>query len=150
TTGWKRGLAFSKNDALLAYGTGSGEVVLWDISLRKELRRVRVHPNTQILMLTFHSDNRRLFAGGQNGLLSVWDVTTGAKLFEQTDKRGWVGCLSLSSDGRWLAAARRDQRIDLIDLVDYHQVASLQGHEFEVFGVAFSPDDKTLASAGND
>src|SRR5205823_1538781 len=29
TTGWKRGLAFSKNGALLAYGTGSGEVVLW-------------------------------------------------------------------------------------------------------------------------
>ena len=51
-------------------------------------------------------------------------------------------------DGRVIATSSFDESVGLWDVQSGQQTASLLGHSFAVKSVAWSPDGKTLASAG--
>ena len=63
-------LRFSPVEPLLAIGTSSGEVVLWDAEGGRELRRFRLTP-TFIDELSFTRDGTALIAGGRDGSVHV-------------------------------------------------------------------------------
>ena len=57
--------------------------------------------------------------------------------------------LALSNDGRRIAV-RRSQEIELWDLPTRRRTAVLHGHSAQVLALAFSRDDRMLASASSD
>ncbi len=57
---------------------------------------------------------------------------------------------SVSPDGHLVAVAATDQIVHIFDSSTWVEIASLKGHESEVFCVAFSPDGGLLASGGKD
>ncbi|MEW6351082.1 MAG: WD40 repeat domain-containing protein [Thermodesulfobacteriota bacterium] len=61
-----------------------------------------------------------------------------------------VSCLSISHDGRLLAAGCYDGVCRLWRLSDGVLLHELQGHRRSIRCVAFAPDDRTLATGGDD
>ena len=66
-----------------------------------------------------------------------------------------VMCMSLSTDGQWLASANKAREANsatvlLWNAVDKELVTRLTGHESTVVCVQFSPNCKYLASSGKD
>ena len=73
-------VAFSADSSLLAIGTTDGEVILWDIAGKEELRRLTGHEGI-VHSVCFSPDGRRLFAG-DNKTVKMWDLATGTMQFE--------------------------------------------------------------------
>ena len=58
--------------------------------------------------------------------------------------------LAFSADGRHVAAAMEDSSVNVVNVLQGHVEASLEGHKGQVVDVEFSPDGRYVASAGWD
>jgi WD40 repeat protein len=141
---------------------GSEKTVrLWDRASGKEIHRFRGHTDN-IFHLEFSRDGTRLAASGYGaGVVTVWDTTTSEETlsikhepdpaFNQPPHNGAVNKAAFSPDGTRFALACRDSSIKIYSATTGKVEHTLRGHTWEVWDVAFSPEDgKWLASASWD
>src|SRR5437588_2311808 len=166
---WK--VAFSPDGKTLASIGGGpgpdespGEVKLWDVATGKERVPVKGHPHGAkghphgVGSLAFSADGQTLAtsAGKSDGegpaSVKLWDVATGKEKMELG-----VAALSLafSPDGKTLAMGvggdektKQPGSVQLWDLTTGKKRASMPGHDAGDWAVGFTPDGKTLVSAG--
>lgn len=68
----------------------------------------------------------------------------------KTSKENWFYKVTPSKDGKWLAFACHDSKVLIFDLQKEELYATLEGHQKDVFSVAFMPDSKHLLSGSLD
>jgi WD40 repeat protein/tRNA A-37 threonylcarbamoyl transferase component Bud32 len=95
-------------------------------------------------------DGRLAAAAGGEGVVRLWDATSGTALAAFEGHGGTVRALAFSPDGRLLASAGQDGDVRLWDVVNRKAGAVLRGHAGTVGALAFSPDGRLLASGGGD
>ena len=61
--------------------------------------------------------------------------------------RGWIRCLAVSPDGRFLASGGNDLLVKVWSTADQKPVAQLTGHQQQVYSLAFHSDGEHLVSA---
>ncbi len=122
--------AYSPDGKVLALGRGGevdaqggGKVFLVDPATGKKTRELTPGHAYGATDLAFHPDGKHLFSSGRDTLVRIWDVASGKLVKELGKARGgqfkdWVHAVSISADGRWLAAA---------DMAGAVQVWSLAG-----------------------
>ncbi|MCO6045150.1 WD40 repeat domain-containing protein [Aeoliella sp. ICT_H6.2] len=109
--------------------------------------RLRVNnPNA----LCFSPDGKQLVACGHTPLVSVWDVATAEPLEPyKTDPVGeWIMAVRYSPDGKYLVATGERGEVWVWDTASREVVWSAEEHGGRTFSIAFSPDHKTVATAG--
>jgi WD40 repeat protein len=161
--------AFAPTGKMLACGErgsgrapNSGVIRLYDLATRKKVHELRGHLTT-IASLVFSADGRTLLSTGhvlegarfgdpgesETRFVRLWDVATGRERHWPAPKAH--GVKALSPDGRtWVSTVMLGKTISLGEMATGGQRAELAGHTEMVFGVAFSPDGRLLASAGMD
>src|SRR5205823_6126087 len=107
-------------------------LILGDLRFRhrEEVRSVALSP-----------DGKHLATAGMG--LTVWEVTTGRKVYEREDQCDF--CVTYSADGKQLAGARFEEA-KIWDPATGRERHSLKGHKAWIRSMAFSPDGKRLAS----
>ncbi|MFO0806258.1 MAG: WD40 repeat domain-containing protein [Gemmataceae bacterium] len=112
----------------------------------------------------FHPTERFLYAATADRRVAMWNLDdkelTVKNLTAVTGKlvcphdAGWVRCLDVSSDGKWLATGGSDRRLKLWPFAGGkpadNPTHDTEAHAGWVEGLAFSPDGKFLVTGGAD
>jgi WD40 repeat protein len=104
----------------------------------------------EVYGIALSPDGERLAIGRQDGVVTMWDVSSGDKLFQLSGHAGLILRLAFSQDGTRLATASFDKYAKVWDVQTGQELVTLFGNTSNVFGVAFSSDGKYVATAGGD
>jgi cytochrome c len=141
--------------------TGSFDyaIMVWEVTAReaqgaapitaRRLARFDEHGGA-INGVAFVPGGRLALAGGDDGLLSVWDLTAARLAGRLAGHTARIVALAVSEDGRWAASASWDRTVRLWDLAALAPAGVLAGHGGPVNAVAFSADGTRVYSAGAD
>ncbi len=149
---------FSRNGQRLAtilrHEDGRALIRVWDVASGREVS-VADHLRAQIGSLELSPDGRRLASITTSGVVTVWDTAADDKILKGIDQQIHTGAysrLAFSPDGsRLLVTIGAVVRVWALDrLSQVAQVNTLLGHDERISVLAYSPDGKLLATAGQD
>lgn len=166
-------ISFHPRLDLLVTANFDGSISTWSLirsDTTKRLVRVGNFPahaaGSRVQCVRFsHDDGKLLASCGQDGSVSVWDVSgwlredwgiSPNRIVQLSGSRGYVASVAFSPSNSHLAySCRREGEairdgVGLFDLRRDSEARVLAGHDDEVLSVAFSPDGEMVASAGGD
>ena len=161
-----RSVAFSPDGRWLASGGGQfghpGEVKVWDLVTATEVFALRAP--APVRSVAFSPNGARLAiggdgVGGRDGALKVWDLAAAKEIFTLAHEAGPIYAVAFSPNGGQLAIGgggvdpnglALPAEVKIWDLSAGRQTVALRGHQAQVRSVAFNPDGRWLASAGDD
>ena len=169
-------VAFHPTKPVVASGSDDGSLMLWSIAaddlkqsddgpMPKRLDTLRGY-DRHLLGAEFSPDGRYLASCAYDHTVLLWDVSHPENAQLAARLRGhqyYVMDLAFDSSGRRLATASMDNTVRLWDIgwiadnpplpgeaVEIAELDILRGHTAGVRAVAFSPDDRWVASGGVD
>jgi WD40 repeat protein len=100
----------------------------------------------------FSPDGQKVVGMVGNGIIKVWDTTSGESALEFTTPQMDVTDITFSHDGKMIATAggRGDGTIRLWDAATGKPIRILTGHTAWLNTISFNPDDSVLASCAQD
>jgi WD40 repeat protein len=142
-----RCLAMAPSGQQVLAGLKDGRLLSWDLATGKE-QLFQLGHGSEVVALALTSTGERLAAGHDDGTIRIWDVVNFRQVGQISGYGGW-GALTFSP------------RHDLLVGVGGNSVMvwsagngtvrwELRGHTRPVLATAFSPDGRSLASAGED
>jgi WD40 repeat protein/serine/threonine protein kinase len=138
-------VAFGPNSKWMAVADSQTSIQIWDIDGRKckERFRLKGHEN-RVERMDISKDGTHIVTVGFDSTIRLWNVSTkkGALL-----QYGW-GAPCFSSSGKKVYASGVALRT--WDVATGKEFDPLKGHTASLWSVAFSPDEKLLASASAD
>ncbi len=149
-TGIVNSIAFSPNGELLASGGEDRTIKLWNVHNQQKIATFQ-HSNARIKSLAFSPDGRILATGG-DWHVKLWNVRDWTEIATLRHE-AWARALVFSPDGQFLAAGKGHEGPGIVTVwnVQTRQViATLEGDSNRVRTLAFSPDNRILASSGRD
>jgi serine/threonine protein kinase len=145
--GFLRGFSISDDGRQIATG-GTGPTRLWDVATGKEVPTARKLPEGMVPLFL----PRGMGLSGwtySEGRVSLCDLPSGeVRAAWKAQKK--LGGLPHTRDGRFLASVGDDSEVRIWATDDQQEVATLVGHRGRVYGAAFSPDGRFLATTGVD
>lgn len=135
-------LDWSPGGDFLAAITGSGQVALANMKsddIWSELGRHKHGVNS----MQWHPREALLASGGQDGKLTVWDVSSMSEAWSQ-DLGGWIDCLSWSSLGQYLASSS-GKNLSVWSVSGQHE-QFWSNHESSISDIEWSPDGRFIAA----
>jgi WD40 repeat protein/serine/threonine protein kinase len=142
--------SYSPDGRLIATGDSAGAVHLWEARTGRPLAALRAHA-ARVRSLRFHPHEPLLVTDGEDAVLRVWDLRTGACI----DRKSPIVPLSslscdISPDGRYLAYACREWTHEVLDLEQGRVVTQLRSSRAEPVSVRFAPDSRILTTIARD
>lgn len=122
-------------------------VALTVVDAQTDPLRIRTDPLDAVAL---SADGTRLATGDRDGLVRVWDATTGGTVTILTGHTDWVTEVAWSPDGAQIVSGGRDGTVRLWDVQTSSQQNTFDQHTDSVTGVTFSPDGRMIASSSRD
>jgi WD40 repeat protein len=131
----------------------NGTVKVWDTATGAEARNFKVECSIWGRSFALSPDGNHLACRDSDhatdqGLVRVYDLSSGRQVQTMPGPASWITCLAYSPDGKRLAAGCADENVKLLDTATGQEVLTLTAHCDRVIGVAFSPDGRRLAACG--
>jgi WD40 repeat protein len=148
-----RSLAFSPGGRVLAIGGLWAGLQFWDLVEGIEQEPLR-EATEAVRSVTFAPDGTKLAVGtwklgNQPAMVTVWEWPTRRRLAELGDFPGSVNVLAFSPDGVRLVVGDSSGKVRLWNLGTGRELARWQPHDPPIIGLAFSPDDRLIATSSH-
>jgi WD40 repeat protein/DNA-binding SARP family transcriptional activator len=157
------GVAISPDGRTLYTSSLDDSVIAWDLTGTRGLARELTHSAGSFVGVAFSPRDPNLLALAQHdGPVTLWDAARRVRVGKPLAVvGGWANAVAFSPDGRIVAAANyADGTVVLFDVATGARVGRplrprygpiyAQHQSRDINGIAFSPDGKLLATAGND
>ena len=99
--------------------------------------------------VSLSADGRFLASGSRDGMVRLWEVSSGRCLHILQDHANSIESVSLSADGRFLVSGSNDQTVRLWELSSGRCLRTFQGHSEGVSSVNLSTDGRFLVSGSS-
>ncbi|KAG4436380.1 hypothetical protein IFR05_008136 [Cadophora sp. M221] len=142
-------IAFTPDGRLVASGTTSEIVRLWDVA-SKATRGTFEGQTDKVSSVAISPDGTKIASGSDDASVMVWDFKTRAVLYTLRGHSRWVNSVKFSPNGKLLASASMDETIRIADALKGEELEVFDGHSSCVNVVAFSPDSSLIASGSVD
>jgi WD40 repeat protein len=142
--------AYNQADVIPGFSRYEFEDVVREVLLRTHVQATLAAHEGGVLSVAWSSDGRRLASGGFDGVVRIWEASTGENIASLIADHADVNSVAWSPDGRQVAAGYSGGNIRLWDAETDEIIATLTGHTATVRAVAYSPDGRRLASASFD
>jgi len=128
--------------------TGNGTIDIVKFPSFERVHSVQSH-SAHCYCIEFDPKGRYLATGGADALVSLWDISemVCVRTFPRLDSP--IRSLSFSHDGRFIASASGDQRIDISDVASGRPVHTIECRE-AMNSIAWNPRHLLLACAGDE
>jgi WD40 repeat protein len=143
-------IAFSLGGNLIASGTASGAIQVWDASHLSSIATITGH-HAQVMSIVFSSDGSQIVSGSADGTVRIRPVASSAEQLAPIP--GHDACVNqvvFSSDGLRLVSGSDDKTVRIWNGLTCEELAVLYGHEDVVRTVAYSPDGSRVISGSHD
>jgi WD40 repeat protein len=141
------GCRFDPSGQFVFAGAQDNTVVRHHLATGKKTE-LKAH-KSWVRALAFAAKEKLLFSGDWAGRLIAWPAEADAPSprWGLAAHKGWLRALALSPDGKVLASCGNDLLVKLWSIPDGKPLATLHGHDWHVYNVAFHPAGKQLVSA---
>jgi WD40 repeat protein/transcriptional regulator with XRE-family HTH domain len=140
---------FNSDQTRMALSFSNRPAEIWDFTNGKKLLTLSNHPIS--FAYSFSADGKHLATKSPDGTISLWDATNGEEVWMLPAK--FVGMVIPSPDGTRVAVAydmgTAPGAAEIWDAQKNKLLLSLMGHTSGVWGLAYSPDGKRIASGDN-
>jgi WD40 repeat protein len=143
-------IAFSPGSDLIASGTASGAIQVWDASNLSNIATIRGH-HGQVTSIVFSSDGSKIVSGSEDGTVRIRPVASSEE--QHAPIPGHDACVTqavFSFDGTRLVSGSDDKTVRIWDGLTCKELTVLHGHEDLVWTVAYSPDGARVVSGSRD
>ena len=138
---------FSPSGDILVSGGSNGNIYYWDLKTGNPIRTIAVHTD-RIENISFSKTGDKLVSSDADDIIRLWDVSTGSLLKTITPNRNTYS-VKISPDGNTLASSHL-RAVILWNVSTGELINMATGHSRAIYGLAFSPDGKTLISGSHD
>jgi WD40 repeat protein len=146
-------VAYSPDGKYVLSGSVGGIIDLWDISLGKSIRTVKV--DYSVKALSFSLDGKYALSGGSDNTVRLWNAKnlTQVKKFVGHTGHG-IWSVAFSPDGEYALSSGNDGQVKIWDLAAETELRPLAGHIGGGAGgygtsAKFFPSGKQIISAGD-
>lgn len=109
-----------------------------------------INQSSSILSLAMHPKGEVVVSGGQNKVIQLWDIKSGAALTALTGHLQEITSLNFTPDGETLVSASADSTVKVWNLQSGTLRHTLPGHTGRVNSVHVTPNGKLTVSGGRD
>ncbi|TFY58231.1 hypothetical protein EVG20_g8231 [Dentipellis fragilis] len=148
---------FSPNNEMLATGSWSGSVKLWNVPACTPIRTLRGHSDRvggvawhPQATLTQSPDAVNLASGAGDTCVNLWSLNSETPLAVMKGHQDRVCRVAFHPSGDYVASASFDTTWRLWDVTTSKELLLQEGHSKEVYAVEFQDDGALVASAGLD
>lgn len=139
---------FSPNNKYLVSASNDG-VKLWSLAENRELYSLKGHQGP-VWCVAISPDSQTVASSGDDKTVRLWSTATGKELFTLKGLPGPVRAVAFSPDSQRVAAGAQADII-LWDAQTGKELLSFRRYgDPGIYGMAFSPDGKTLAVGNQD